>query len=368
MFTSPKRIQYCSPAILLRHHTASASDYTASTWSQAAGNVKSIQAYHMYTNGWCDIGYNYLVSKQGWIFEGRGGGDDVKGAHDGHNCGSMGVAALGYFHTPVNDPTTSALLDALEELGAWKCDQQGIAPHGSSWYAGYGGTMTNVYGHRDVKATACPGDILYGKLGEVRSGIAARLAGTPSSGTLKGVLYDASVGTSKRVQGTVALADGTFVYTGTDGYYEFPLGAGTYGLAGTAPGHASASGTETVSSGDVWESLGLWPASNVPAHTDTDIGFNLFQATFQGDVGSPVWLAYSGTPGLPLTPFAGAGTLWVDLGTAQILFLGSVPGSGTLSVNLSVSGAPAGTILHTQAYLLWQGVPRVTNGAAWIGP
>lgn len=359
---------YCTTTHMAVHHTASSADYAASTWSQAAANVKAIQAYHMYTNGWCDIGYNYLVSKQGWIFEGRAGGDNVNGAHDGHNCGSLGVAALGYFHTPVNNAPTAALGDALAELGAWKFDQQGIAPFGSSWYAGLGGTMTNLYGHRDVKATACPGDLLYNGLGALRSDIAGKLAGTPSNGTLKGVLYDASVGTTKRVQGTVALANGAFAKTGADGYYEFPLAAGSYTFAGTAPGYVSAAASETIGGGDAWESLGLWPAANVPGHASTDVGFNLFNAAFQGDPGSPVWMAYSGTPGLPLGQYGGAGTLWIDLGTAQVLFLGNVPGSGTLSINLNATGIPAGTTLHTQGYLAWQGTWRLTNGAAWQAP
>lgn len=359
---------YCTTTHMGVHHTASSADYAASTWSQAAANVKAIQAYHMYTNGWCDIGYNYLVTKQGWIFEGRAGGDDVNGAHDGYNCGALGVAALGYFHRPVNNAPTTALGDALAELGAWKFDQQNIAPFGSAWYAGYGGTMTNVYGHRDVKATACPGDLLYGGLDALRAGIASRLAGTPGSGTLKGVLFDASVGTSKRVQGTVALASGAFVKTGSDGYFEFALPAGSYAFAGTAPGHTLAAASETVTSGDVWESVGLWPAANVPGHADTDVGFNLFNAAFQGDPGSPVYLAYSGQPGLPLVNYGAAGTLWVDLGGAQVLYLGNVPSSGTLSLNLNASGVPAGTTIHTQGYLWWQGQPRVTNGAAWQAP
>lgn len=359
---------YCTTTHMAVHHTASSADYAVATWSQAAANVKAIQAYHMYTNGWCDVGYNYLVTKQGWIFEGRAGGDNVNGAHDGFNCGSMGVAVLGYFHTPVNNAPTVALGNALADLGAWKFDQQGIAPYGSSWYAGYGGTMTNVYGHRDVKATACPGDLLYATLGALRDAIAARLAGTPSNGTLKGVLYDASVGTSKRVQGTVALANGTFVKTGSDGYYEFPLAAGSYAFAGTAPGHTTSAGSETVTSGDVWESLGVWPASNVPGHSATDVGFNLFTAAFQGDPGSPVYLAYAGAPGIPLVNYGAAGTLWINLSGAQILYLGNVPGSGTLSVNLNAGSTPAGTTIHTQGYLWWQGQPRVTNGAAWIAP
>jgi hypothetical protein len=278
------------------------------------------------------------------------------------------VAALGYFHTPVNNPPTMGLLDALAELGAWKCAQQGIAPQGSSFYAGLGATLINVYGHRDVKATACPGDLLYGQLGGLRSAIAARLAGTPSSGTLKGVLFDASLGTGARLVGTVALADGSFVKTGTDGYFEFPLPAGSVSFLGTAPGHAIGSASETITSGDAWESLGLWPASSVPAHTSTDVGFNLLTATFQGDVGSPVWLGYSSGVSLPLASFGAAGPLWVDLATIQTLVLGTVPASGTLSVNLSAAGAPPGLVLHTQGYVLWQGQPRLTNGAAWVAP
>jgi hypothetical protein len=356
---------YCNTTHMAIHHTASSADYAASTWSQAAANVKSIQAYHMYTNGWCDIGYNYLVTKEGWLFEGRGGGDNVKAAHDGFNCGSMGVASLGYFHSPVNNPPTAAQLDALEELGAWKCDQQSIDPFGSSWYAGYGGVMDNVYGHRDVKATACPGDLLYPKLGEIKSGIQARLNGTPTSGKLKGVLYDANLGSSVRLVGTVALSDGTFVKTGSDGYYEFDLPAGTYSFAGTAAGHAAGDATETVTSGDVWESLGLWQAS-VPTHVNTSLSSTLFNATFQGDVGSPVWLGYSGFPSVPTAPFGLTGNLWIDLPSAQILYLGNVPAGGTLSVNLTVSGAPIGTMLFTQGYLLWQNQARLTNGAAWI--
>ncbi|MFT6714615.1 MAG: hypothetical protein ACJAVJ_001903 [Planctomycetota bacterium] len=355
---------YCTTTHMGVHHTASSADYGASTWSQAAANVKSIQSYHMYTNGWCDIGYNYLVSKQGWIFEGRGGGDDVKGAHDGFNCGSMGVASLGYFHTPVNNQTTSAQLDALKELGAWKFDQGGIDPLGSSWYAGLGATEQNVYGHRDVKATACPGDLLYAKLGEIRSGIEARLQQVPTSGTLKGVLYDAALGLTARLVGTVALANGEFVKTGSDGYFEFPLPAGTYGFAATAPGHNARSASETVTTGDVWESIGLDPG-NVPVHTSTSTGSDSFQAVFQGNVGSPVFLGYATTPAVPTLAFGTGGQLWINPQSAQILALGSVPGSGALTVNLVATGVPVGTVIYTQGYLAWQGAARLTNGAAW---
>jgi hypothetical protein len=157
-------------------------EYACAGFSECAADVRAIQAFHMDVNGWCDLGYNYLASADGELWEGRGGGDDVVGAHDGHNCGSMGVANMGYYHPPYNHLWTEPQIDAVSELGAWKCDQQGIDPFGAGWYAGYGGVMDNVYGHRDVGATACPGDTIYPRLGELRSRIDAKLSGGGGGG------------------------------------------------------------------------------------------------------------------------------------------------------------------------------------------
>lgn len=361
---------YCNVTHLCVHHTASPSDYDAATVSQAAGNVKATQAYHMYTNGWCDIGYNYLISKQGWIFEGRGGGDDVKGAHDGKNCGSLGVASLGYFHTPHNDAPTNAQLDAYAELFAWKADQKNIDPFGSSFYAGLGAVEDSIYGHREVSATACPGDLLFAQLPGLRQDVANELAGGgpgPTAGTLKGVLYDASLGTSFRIAGgTVALADGSFAVSGSDGYYEFPLPAGSYALGATANGFSAGSSTETVTSGDVWESLGLWPNASVPLHSVVSTGPTTFLGTFQGDPGSPLWLGYAGAPGLPIQSLPGLGPVWPDLAGVQLLYIGNLPGSGVGTWQFTVSGLAPGQTLHTQGYLLWGGQWRLTSGAAWL--
>lgn len=363
-------VSYCNVTHLCVHHTASPSDYDASTVSQAAGNVKSTQAYHMYTNGWCDIGYNYLISKQGWIFEGRAGGDDVKGAHDGKNCGSMGVSALGYFHSPHNDAPTSPMLDAYAELFAWKAAQKNIDPFGVSFYAGLGSSESNVYGHRDVSATACPGDLLYVQIPGLRTSISNKLNGGgpgPTSGTLKGVLYNAALGTSARIAGgTVALADGTFRVTGADGYYEFPLPSGTHLVGGTAGGYTSGSSSEAVTSGDVWESLGLWPSSNVSDHWITPLGTESFQGAFQGDPNSPTWLGYAGNPGLPTLPLGGLGNAWPALDSYQVLYLGNLPSSGLGAWNFTVTGITPGLTLHTQGYLLWGGQWRLTSGAAWL--
>ncbi|PCJ53204.1 MAG: hypothetical protein COA70_09755 [Planctomycetota bacterium] len=168
---------FCTTTHVAMHHTASASEYTSQSWAECAANVKASQVYHMVTRGWCDIGYNYLICPHGDIFEGRGGGDDVRGAHDGYNCGSMGVSMMGYFHSPYNQILNAAMQDAFVDLAAWKCDQQNIDPLGSSWYAGFGGVKENLYGHRDVSATACPGDLAYAELPQLRQRVEQKIQG-----------------------------------------------------------------------------------------------------------------------------------------------------------------------------------------------
>ena len=63
--------------------------------SQAAAIMRGIEIYHVKSNGWNDIGYNFLVDRYGTVYEGRYGGIDrnVIGAYArGFNTGSVGVA------------------------------------------------------------------------------------------------------------------------------------------------------------------------------------------------------------------------------------------------------------------------------------
>src|SRR5688500_2555779 len=53
------------------HHTAAASDWNTTSLETSKGKIRGIQNYHMDTQGWCDIGYHFLVDKLGNIFEGR---------------------------------------------------------------------------------------------------------------------------------------------------------------------------------------------------------------------------------------------------------------------------------------------------------
>ncbi|MFC1888434.1 N-acetylmuramoyl-L-alanine amidase [Thermodesulfobacteriota bacterium] len=173
-------VSYCSPTThLCVHHTANAGAYNAQTLEECKSNVRAVQAYHMDVNGWIDIGYNYTICKHGHIFEARYGGDNVRGAHDGYNCPSMGISAMGYFHPPYNNQPTTELLDTIMELFAWKVDQNGLDPHDVGYYSSWGGNINTIYGHKDVSATACPGDSLYPLLGSIRDGVADRIEGLP---------------------------------------------------------------------------------------------------------------------------------------------------------------------------------------------
>ena len=177
-------MSYCSPTThLCVHHTAGSGAYNAETLAECMANVRAVQSYHMDVNGWYDVGYNYMICKHGHIFEARYGGDNVRGAHDGYNCPSMGASAMGYFHPPYNNQPTAALLGSFETLFAWKADQNGLDPHGVSYYSSWGGNMNTIYGHKQVSATACPGDTFYPRLGEIRDVVADLIegGGTPET-------------------------------------------------------------------------------------------------------------------------------------------------------------------------------------------
>ncbi|MCL8011706.1 peptidoglycan-binding protein [Streptomyces sp. AS02] len=65
--------------------------YSAGPPSQT---VRAIQNYHMDSNGWWDIGYNFLVDQGGRIYEGRGW--DNEGAHTrGYNRSHLAVCFIG---------------------------------------------------------------------------------------------------------------------------------------------------------------------------------------------------------------------------------------------------------------------------------
>jgi N-acetylmuramoyl-L-alanine amidase len=155
------------------HHTAGRNGYTR---AEAAAIVKGIQLFHVQGNGWNDIGYNFLVDRFGTIYEGRFGGVDrnVVGAHaQGFNTGSVGIALLGTYE---DTSPSAAAQDAIARLIAWRLELAHVDPTafltfisgGSERYpSGIPVLLNGVSGHRDTGFTACPGGVLYGRLGAI---------------------------------------------------------------------------------------------------------------------------------------------------------------------------------------------------------
>ena len=158
------------------HHTVSANDYGP---EDSAAMVLGICRYHRNSNGWNDIGYNFLVDRYGTIFEGRAGGiaEAVVGAQaQGYNSQSTGISSIGTFSTAGQ---TEAGLRAIAHLLGWKLGVHGVPARGRVSVVSGGGS-TNRYpagsrpsferisGHRDANGTACPGNGLYGQLEQLR--------------------------------------------------------------------------------------------------------------------------------------------------------------------------------------------------------
>lgn len=161
------------------HHTAGVGDGLASTTEECAAQVRSIQAFHQDTRGWNDVGYSYLICGTGDVFQAREDDDDatdVWGAHDGFNRGSMSVSLMGYFHPPYNQVPSPEMMASLVRTLSWTADIRGVDPLEASLYEAYGSVRTHVYGHREVRATDCPGDTLFALKDPVRAEVADLLA------------------------------------------------------------------------------------------------------------------------------------------------------------------------------------------------
>ena len=147
------------------HHSAGSN--TNTNYTQV---VRDIYLYHTQVNGWSDIGYNYLIDKEGTIYKGRdpesGEQDNVRGAHFcGKNSGTMGICLLGNFEE-ANIAPSNAAIESLIKLTSWKLIKESLDPFSASIHEG--GELSTVAGHRDGCSTACPGTNTYRQLESFR--------------------------------------------------------------------------------------------------------------------------------------------------------------------------------------------------------
>jgi len=143
------------------HHSASG---TGSNAAGARALIRGFQRLHQ-SNGWGDIGYNFLIDAWGNVYEGRG--LQAIGAHAGnHNTLNLGVCYIGDGRTgEMPEPAKQA----FRNLYAWANRQAGK-------------TLTRLV-HSDLNSTACPGPFIrnWVKAGGLTAGsMSPAVAPTPT--------------------------------------------------------------------------------------------------------------------------------------------------------------------------------------------
>ncbi|HEX2382855.1 MAG TPA: N-acetylmuramoyl-L-alanine amidase, partial [Acidimicrobiales bacterium] len=164
------------------HHTVNSNSYGP---NDSAALVRGIYYFHTQVNGWCDIGYNFLIDRFGQVFEGRYGGINraVIGAHaGGFNAGSTGVALIGSFDS---SPVPTQTYQSLRSLLDWKLAYHHVDPMGATtrtvadsdcncqrYPVGSTVTIPTITSHRDLDFTDCPGAFMYALLPQLRADVA----------------------------------------------------------------------------------------------------------------------------------------------------------------------------------------------------
>ena len=182
--------QYAPLQKMIVHHTAGRNNDPDPT-----ATIRAIYYDHAVIRGYGDIDYNFLIDAQGRVYEGRRSrtyasgesptGEDlqgkvVRGSHaKDYNDATMGVVLLGTF---TNVMPTTAARSSLVNLLAWKAERHGIDPKGASTYTnptlGNSKYLYNISGHRNVSATACPGNTFYNTFPTLRQDVANKIAST----------------------------------------------------------------------------------------------------------------------------------------------------------------------------------------------
>lgn len=174
------------PSHFIIHHSAGFTDYHDYPWV-----VAYYWDLHVNTNGWSDIGYNWLIDPDGVVYQGRGARN--VGAHFScMNQQASGIALIGNY---MDGPPSSAARNSLKDLLAFLSCKYSIDIADSSLHSSSQLFLAHLSGHRDANAaspnqgcpsgTVCPGDSLYPLLGQISKEVRQDrcLLGSPAAGS-----------------------------------------------------------------------------------------------------------------------------------------------------------------------------------------
>ncbi|HET8593128.1 MAG TPA: N-acetylmuramoyl-L-alanine amidase [Solirubrobacterales bacterium] len=176
--------EYGAVSAAVIHHTVNANDYAP---EEAAAIVLGICRFHVFGNGWNDIGYNALVDRYGTLYEGRAGGlkQPVVGAQaQGFNSQTTSIASIGDHTSEL--PTPESQRSIIRYL-AWKMGVNRAYPvtttvqltsgGGSEnrYPAGTAVTVPRIIGHTTLGATACPGGQMIPLIPQIQAAVQKRI-------------------------------------------------------------------------------------------------------------------------------------------------------------------------------------------------
>jgi hypothetical protein len=140
-------------------------------YDEACAYARAIQGYHMNGNGWNDSGHNFLITRGGYILEGRHGSlsSIAKGlmVTSAHCPGQNDQPGIEVEHMG-SDKLTPIQRAAILYLHEWICRRCGIRPQDA------------MQPHRAFFATACPG-VLLAALPSLRADLAETMSPTDAA-------------------------------------------------------------------------------------------------------------------------------------------------------------------------------------------
>lgn len=105
--------------------------------------VEQIRTMHIKQNGWSDIGYHYVIYRDGSVHRGRS--ESVAGAHTiGHNSNSIGICYVGGLASDGKTPKDTRTLAQKESLAKLLKELKAKYP------------AATIHGHNEFANKACP--------------------------------------------------------------------------------------------------------------------------------------------------------------------------------------------------------------------